>query len=84
MYLYSKNELPKNIMNLFTVNRDIHSHHTRHRNDPYVVRHKTAYGMNCFLHQCPKIWHDLPADLKETKNNHTFIKKVKSSLIAKY
>ncbi len=63
MYEYSKLNLPTPLSDLFTQNRDIHNHNTRHRNDPHILT-RTYTASKTFLHKGPKLWSELPAELK--------------------
>ena len=40
MYSFSKGQLPKSLLCLFTQNVDVHQHNTRHHKDPPVVPRK--------------------------------------------
>ena len=45
MYEFLKNNLPTPIMNIFTVNSDIHGHNTRQLNDVHLPKVKIV-GLN--------------------------------------
>ncbi len=47
MFQYSKNQLPKPLMQLFTPNYNIHNHNTRHSRDPHFRTYNThKYSMS--------------------------------------
>ena len=61
MYEFLKNNLPTPIMNIFTVNSDIHGHNTRQLNDVHLPKVKTdivkrSYLCNTFLALCSLIF----------------------------
>ena len=68
MFQYSKNQLPKPLMELFTPNSDIHKHNTRHNRDPHFISYNTHKYAQSFLHKAPVIWQNIPIQIKE--KNH--------------
>ena len=50
--------LPKSVTQMFTKNKDIHSHNTRNRN---VLRMST--GTKIFLYHCARIWNTIASKI---------------------
>ena len=72
MYQCHTNNLPHSLSNLFTQNNAIHSHETRHRNDPHIIHRITAVAAQCIIHKGPKWWQLIPQSIKNFKN-HPYI-----------
>ena len=51
-------ELPNFFNNMFTTNADIHSYHTRRRNDLHYISYNTEGA-------CKRIWHAIPSVINE-------------------
>ena len=84
MFQNSKNELPPPLQRLFTPNTNVHTHFTRHRNNPHI-EHRSSYIISkMFVHKGPKLWFELPTDIKEVNNKKLFTKKLKKLYINDY
>ena len=79
MYKYKTGQLPSSFDGLFTINGYNHTYDTRKKEDFRIPMRK---GKNIFT-TGPKIWNDLPNDLKEAKNLTTFKLRVKKHLLGK-
>ena len=77
MYLFSKGELPTPLMDLFSTNTEIHKYNTRQRYDPHVVRRRTNFVSNSFIHESPKLWLTIPDSIKKARTMASFKKNVK-------
>ena len=86
MFQNSKNELPPPLQRLFTPNTNVRTRFTRHRNNPH--RSNTGWDITCiskmFVHQGPKLWSELPTDIKEVNNPKLFTKHLKKPYINDY
>ena len=80
MYRHSNNSLPTPLLKLFTPNRDIHSHNTRHSMDPHIQKSKTQIMAKSFLHRAPAIWYTLPQPIKDSKTAKSFNNNMKKHL----
>ena len=49
----------------------------------HLPRANTGYGLKCLKYKIPKLWNDLPKDLKEQSSIYTFKKELKMYLITK-
>lgn len=80
MFKYKNNMLPQSFENLFTVHRENHNYHTRNRNDFRIPVQKirTVYSTG------PKIWNDLPSNIKAAKSLGQFKSALKSVLTNTY
>jgi len=58
--------LPKALSQIFTPNRELHSHSTRHANDLHMHKFKTNLGVRSFAFNVPKLWLTLP-DFTKTR-----------------
>ena len=80
MFQNSKNELPLPLQTLFTPNTNVHTHFTRHRNNPHI-EHRSSYNISkMFVHKGPKLSFELPTDIKEVNNKKLFTKKLKKTI----
>ena len=59
-------------------------HNTRHHKDPHVVSRKRSVVSKSFIHAAPKIWFELPANIKACKTTKSFKYKLKSYFVDKY
>jgi hypothetical protein len=84
MHSYTHDDLPTNLMSLFNSNTAFHSHNTRQHHDPHFMQYNTARMSNSFLAKCPKIWAQLPHNIKDINKTSTFIRNVKKIMISKY
>jgi len=80
MFQYSKNQLPKPLMELFTPNSDIHKHNTRHNRDPHFISYNTHKYAQSFLHKAPVIWQNIPIQIKDKKTLNSFNINMKKNL----
>ena len=69
---------------LFIPNTEIHEHNTRNKDNPHVLARKTNFISNTFLHQSPKIWHNIPVHIKNAKITKSFSFKFTSLLLSEY
>ena len=82
MFLNYKRDLPLPLLSIFTPNIDIHQHGTRHRNDPHISVRRTHLLSQCFIHNAPNIWYNIPPPIKDTKTVGSFCSKMKKYLNA--
>ena len=84
MYEYHHNNLPNSLNNIFIPNHDFHSYNTRHREDPHILSRRTAFAGKSLLHQGPKLWNEIPREIKDLKSIHMFTRKIKNTLTKLY
>ena len=76
MFKYKNNMLPVSFDNFFTVNRENHNYNTRNRNDFEIQMHK----MKTIFTMGPKIWNELPTNIKNATKLGQFKTNLKSML----
>ncbi len=84
MYQYHHNSLPTPLMDLFTPNRIIHHHNTRHRDSPHIVYRRTAKASQSIVHKGPKFWQSVPQNVKDAKTLYSFSQRFKKSITQTY
>jgi hypothetical protein len=82
MYSFTKGILPSSLQFLFIANTDVHNHNTRHRNDPHVTASQNSAMSRTFIHQGPKVWLDLPQQIKNCASSKSFIYNAKKFLVS--
>ena len=81
MYEYNMVILPLSLRQCFTRNDQLHHQNTRHSIDPHIVSRRSCFMSNCFICQAPKLWSNLPNQLKEAYSSKTFKNQVKRHYI---
>ena len=81
MHSYIYCILPTPLLNLFTVNRNIHLHKTRQQNQPHIIHRRTAFISKTFIHQAPDQWYKLPENIRQLRSVNNFNRNVKKHLI---
>ena len=79
MFLHATNQLPPSLMLCFSLNENIHSHSTRHRNDPHIQARNTNIMTKNFLCKGPEIWLGIPNEINNAKLGHHSIIKLRST-----
>ena len=85
MYKYLNKLLPPffYLNKYFTIAKEIHSHHTRTRdqiNKPYYSTNTRLFTIRCFG---PTVWNNIPLALKNISNLNAFKKSLKTYLMSK-
>ena len=81
MYKHANSALPQPLMNMFILNQQIHSHNTRHQNDPHCTSRRTKQAANSVIHKGPEVWNTFPNKLKTIRSVSWFIKMLKKHLL---
>jgi len=84
MYESSHNTLPTNFVDIFEYNYNIHNHNTRQRHEPHIAMRETAFAGNTFIHQGPKLWPQIPVEIRESRNTQSFTRKIKIAMLKEY
>ena len=84
MFKYSRNELPTKLMQNFELNKDVHNHNTRHKNDPHIKHYNTRIFATTFLHIAPNLWLDIKQSIKNCNTCESFNRQYKKLLLNKY
>ena len=82
MYEFLKNNLPKPIMNIFTINSDIHGHNTRQLNDVHLPKVKTYIVKRSYLCKAPVYWSQLSNIVKTSKTSNIFKRYFRNNLLS--
>ena len=81
MYNFTNDILPRSLSDLFTTNANVHAHNTRQCDDLYILY---SFLSRTFVHQGPKLWMDLPTDLKQAVTLKSFTHRVENHFINLY
>ena len=72
MYQFSNAHLPSLLSQIFIPNSDIHTHYTRHSQDPHFPKISVRqYSNSCFC-MGPRLWFDLPNTIKNVNTLNSF------------
>jgi len=81
--IHHPESVPELFIDYFNKNESVHSHDTRTKNDMHLPRISTGHGLKCLKYKIPKLWNELPTDLKEQTSLNTFKNELKLYLITK-
>ena len=82
IYRKTRNLLPLNISNLFTINTSVHQHYTRQHNNPHFQHRRLQITQKSFLHQAPLFWQSIPENIKTKPSIGAFSKCLKRYLLS--
>ena len=83
MYDLTQGNLPTPLQDIFTINRNLHSHNTRHRHAPHTQSRRSAFASRSLLHAGPKLWQTVPMDLKRKCQSKAFKTSYKKYILSK-
>jgi len=84
MFALHKGTLPLPLSTMIIMNRNIHTHNTRNRNNPHVAfRHSTAASRS-IRHNGPAVWYNIPEDITNIRTLKSFSNKLKNIIFRKY
>jgi len=83
MYKCSYFLVPASLNSNYMKNNEVHQYHTRHSKDYVIPHYKNSIVLNSFLTQGPKLWFDLPYDMKQ-KSYTEYCNVLKAKLLSKY
>jgi len=81
MYRSTINELPQPVNKWYKPNSDYHTHNTRQRKNPHIRYRRTQLASTQISHKAPEIWHNIPNNIKQSKNIRQLTKQLKVYLI---
>ena len=85
MYALNNGTLPKALINMFTMNNEIHTHNTRNRYNPHVTTRRTIATSKTIRHKGPVVWYTIPNHIKKDKRTlKSFTRKLRSAMLVKY
>ena len=76
--------LPIPILDYFTTNATIHTHHTIQRTIPHVTQTYGTISQRSVTHKGPKTWSELPQTIRLCTNKKLFTRLLKTDYITKY
>ena len=83
MYKVYNKLLPDNIMSYFKTINTCHNHNVRMKNCNFKIKFsRTTQKSECISVKGPKMWNDIPADIKLCKSMFTFKKNLQSFTLA--
>ena len=80
--LFRTTTLPDVYHNYFVINRDVHSHDTRQRNERIIRYVKKSFNMKSVQYSGSALWNCLPLMLKEQMSKKSFKNTVKLHLLS--
>ena len=81
MYKIKSTDVPRPILNLFSLNRQMHTYNTRRKDDPIVNLYKKKIVKQTFLSKGPSMWSSLNANIKSSVSKTSFTNKIKKMLL---
>jgi hypothetical protein len=84
MYNYNVCRLPSPLNFIFTRNTDVHSHQTRHSQDPHVASRRLHSTTISFICQGPEQWSKIPNNIKDAKSIAVCKRLLKKLYLSKY
>lgn len=84
MYLCFNNLIPKSISICFKLKSEIHDYNTRNPLDYNLPLARTNISMNSIFYKGPKIWNDLPLNIKSSPSLNVFKRRYKELLLERY
>ena len=84
MYLCFKQILPKSLSNHFKFNNNVHTYSTRSMNDFNIPKLRLAVFHKSIFAQGPKIWNNVPPEIKTCQTLKLFKRRFKQHLLSKY
>jgi len=76
-FSYHKNKLPEIFTSYFDANQSHYNYNTRGKNSLHIIRCNTTYGLKSIKYEGPKLWNELPTQLKSYISTKMFTKYVK-------
>ena len=79
MFMYKVNNVifPVIIQNIFVSNLDVHSYNTRQKYDFHIFPSHTNLSLFSIKYHGPKIWNQVPLQLRKILSYHLFKRKLK-------
>jgi hypothetical protein len=85
MYALNNGMLPKALINMFTMNNEIHTHNTRNRCNPHVTMRRTIATSKTIRHKGPVVWYTIPNHIKiDNRTLKSFTRNLRRAMLAKY
>ena len=84
MHRYFSNTLPPYLMEMFSLNHNVHNYNTRSKPLFHQWKVTTHSLSKSIRHVGPTIWNSLPSSLRNTQFTNSFKRKFKLSLLSQY
>ena len=81
MYKSTINELPEAVNKPYKPNSVYHAYNTRQKSNPHIRYRRTQLASTQINHKAPEIWHNIPNNIKQSKNIRQLTKQLKLYLI---
>ena len=80
-FIYNREKLPPAFNNYFTFNHSVHDHFTRKFNELHKSVSNKIFGFNHIKEKGPRLWNNLPLELKSIKSFINFKRYLKNWLL---
>ena len=84
MYRFVNDDLPAPLLETFVYHRDVHTHATRHQNDPNPPKANSNLLARSFICKAPIIWMNQNQSIRNANSKSTFKRIIKKSMISHY
>ena len=84
MYMCYNKLLPASVLNYFCLNNTVHNYQTRIVNNFNIPLVRLAVAQKSIFFQGPKIWNNLPLEIRTSLSYNIFKRRFKQHLIASY
>ena len=81
MYMCHQNVLPRSLLMYFDVNSTVHNYETRSANNYRLPLIRTNAFQKSIFFKGPKIWNEIPNDIKSSLSLNVFKKNYKHPLL---
>lgn len=80
MYRFMNNNLPHNLLRMFTRNTNVYDHNTRLRGGIHINKHTVDIVFKSFICRGPKLWRQIPDEVKSASSIKAFASRLKRHL----
>ena len=84
MYSVANHIAPKPLVSMFLPNTHVHVHATRQLFDFHIPVTRMEYIRRSFMHSGPKLWLEIPVNIKHVKTSKLFNRHLKSFYVQRY
>jgi hypothetical protein len=84
MYRFKIRTLPVVLQCMFQQHREVHNYDTRNKDNPFTPYHRLDKTNKSLLNMGPKIWHNVPIDIKHATSVNSFKFHMKHQLLKRY
>ena len=84
MYLCFTSQLPNIILHYFNLNTNIHNYSTRNAFKFHYPKLRTTCMLNSIFYKGPRVWNNIPPEIRSSKSINVFKRKYKNYLLNMY